>query len=115
MEFLDDDKYIGCSKPACYFCYNWLRNHNHDYIPPATHNKVILGCRGPDSDINEAGAIVLKDIYSKICGNLDQHILDFLLSSENRNANPNHQYMSTEGSSRAPSRISTVPIGTNTR
>lgn len=26
MEFVDGDKYIGCSKPACYFCYNWLDN-----------------------------------------------------------------------------------------
>jgi hypothetical protein len=115
MGFVDDDKYIGCSKPACYFCYNWLSNHKHNYILPATHNKIIPGCRGPDNGINEAGAVVLKEMYTKICGNLDQHILDFLLTSENRDANPSGQYMSTEGSSRAPSRISTVPFIVNTR
>lgn len=115
MEFVGDDKYVGCSKPACYFCYNWLSNHKHNYILPATHNKIISGCRGPDNGINEAGAVILKEMYAKICGNLDQHILDFLLTIENRDANLSRQYMSTEGSSRAPSRISTVPFGVNTR
>ena len=43
MEFVDNDKYIGCSKPACYFCYNWLCNHKHRYILPATHSKIIAG------------------------------------------------------------------------
>jgi hypothetical protein len=115
MEFVDDDKYIGCSKPACYFCYNWLSNHQHNYISPSTHNKIIPGCRGPDNSINEAGAGILKDMYAKICGNLDQDILDFLLNPQDRDADPRGQYMSTEGSSRAPSRFSAVPSIANTR
>jgi hypothetical protein len=106
MEFVDDDKYIGCSKPACYFCYSWLSNHKHRYALPATHRKIIPGCRGPDSDINEAGAAFLKEMYTKMCGRLDQDILDFLLSSQHGGAHPRRQYMSTEGSSRAPSRVS---------
>jgi len=114
MKFVDDDKYIGCSKPACYFCYNWLSNHKHQYIPPSAHNKIIPGCRGPDNDINDAGAVVLKEMYAKICANLDQHILNFLLNFANHDADLRHQYMSTEGSSRAPSRISTVPLHFNT-
>jgi hypothetical protein len=115
MYFVDDDKYIGCSKPACYFCYNWLSNHKHKYVLPATHNRIIPSCREPDNDINEAGATVLKEMYSKICGSLGQHILDFLMTYENRGTNLRHQYMSTEGSSRAPSRISAVSFGVNTR
>jgi hypothetical protein len=105
MEFVDDDRYVGCSKPACYFCYNWLSNHKHNYALPATHHKIIPGCRGPDSGINEAGAGILKEMYTKISGRLDQDILDFLLSSEHGNVHLRRQYMSTEGSSRAPSRI----------
>ena len=114
MEFVDDDKYVGCSKPACYFCYNWLSNHKYSFSLPATHNKVILGCRGPDNSINEAGAVHLKEMYSKLCGNLDQHILDFLILPRSRDVNLDLQYMSTEGSSRAPSRVSTVPFSVNT-
>jgi len=106
MEFVEGDKYIGCSKPACYFCYNWLCSHRHQYTPPATHHKIIPGCRGPDSNINEAGAVILKEMYGKICSVLDQDILNFLISSEHGDTHRRRQYMSTEGSSRAPSRIS---------
>jgi hypothetical protein len=110
MEFVDDDKFVGCSKPACYFCYNWLSNHRHKYTLPATHNTIIPGCRGPDGSINEAGAALVKEMYTKICKGLDQDILEFLLSSEHGGAHLRGQYMSTEGSSRAPSRISTGPF-----
>lgn len=106
MEFVDGDRYVGCSKPACYFCYSWLSSHRHQYTLPATHHKIIPGCRGPDSSINEAGAVILKEMYGKICIGLDQDILNFLLNSEHGGTQHRRQYMSTEGSSRAPSRIS---------
>jgi hypothetical protein len=110
MEFVDDDRYIGCSKPACYFCYNWLCNHQHRYIPPATHNKIIVGCRGPDRDINEAGATFLKEMYIKMCRRLDQDVLEFLSNSQHAGAHLRNHYMSTEGSSRAPTQIPTRPF-----
>lgn len=102
MEFVDNDKYIGCSKGACYFCYNWLCYHKHYYVQPATHQKIIPGCRGPDDNLNETGAKVLIDMYSKIIGQTAQDILDFL----QENALPRLQYMSTDASSRATSRVS---------
>jgi hypothetical protein len=39
MKFVDNDLHIGCRKPVCYFCYKWLCNHRHRYVPPATHHK----------------------------------------------------------------------------
>jgi hypothetical protein len=102
MKFVDDDKYIGCSKPACYFCYLWLCNHKHYYVPPATHYKIISGCRGPDDNLNQSGASVLIEMYSKMSREIGQDIFDFL----HQNANPRRQYMSTEASTRAPSQIS---------
>lgn len=104
-EFADDDKYIGCSKPACYFCYNWLSNHHHVYVPPATHQKIIPGCRGPDNGINEAGAHFLEEMYDKMCKSLNQDLISFLLDPNSRNETTRHQYMSTEGSSRAPTQV----------
>lgn len=101
MEFVDGDKYIGCSKPACYFCLNWLSNHKHWYVPPATHYKIIPGCRGPDNDINDSGSAVLKDQYSKISAQIGQDILGFLLNSGPGDAYYKYQYQSTEGSSYA--------------
>jgi hypothetical protein len=99
MQFVDDDMYIGCSKPACYFCFNWLCDHKHGYVHPAAHYKIIPGCRGPDDGLNESGAIVLKEMYNKLCTDLGQDILGFLLNMAPDNTQPNYQYQSTEGSS----------------
>ncbi|KAE8371072.1 hypothetical protein BDV26DRAFT_276824, partial [Aspergillus bertholletiae] len=39
--FLDtDDKYIGCSKPACYLCYQYICQHPDNYTLPPTHQKL---------------------------------------------------------------------------
>jgi hypothetical protein len=102
MKFVDDDKYIGCSKPACYFCYLWLCNHKHYYVHPATHYKIIPGCRGPDDNLNQSGASVLIEMYSKMSREIGQDIFHFL----HQNANPRRQYMSTEASTRSSSQIS---------
>jgi hypothetical protein len=45
FDFVDNDKYIGCSKGACYFCYSWISMHHKNFVLPPCHNKVILGCR----------------------------------------------------------------------
>ena len=105
FQFVDDDKYIGCSKPACYFCHTWLCRHKHDYTAPATHYKIIVGCRGPDTDINRSGAVVLDEMYTKVCRKLGQDMLAFLLNLQQGGARGRHHFMSTEGSSRAPSQI----------
>lgn len=110
FEFVDNDKYIGCSKPACYFCYNWLSCHRHVYVPPATHQKIIPCCRGPDNAINESGAAILKDMYRKMNLQIGQDILDLLLQMHHTDkpALPENRYMSTDGTSRAPSMVSTA-------
>lgn len=99
LKFVDGDKYIGCSKPACYFCFHWLVSHKHGFIPPATHSKIIPSCRGPDNDINESGAAVLKYIYAKVCTQVGQDTVDFLLKTGPDHSHARHQYQSTEGSS----------------
>ncbi|KAH7142182.1 hypothetical protein EDB81DRAFT_869912 [Dactylonectria macrodidyma] len=106
LDFVDGDKYIGCSKPACYFCYIWLISHNYRYVQPATHSKILPGCRGPDKHIDESSVAILKDMYKKIILRVGQDILDFLLNERNDEAaGRRHHYMSTEGTSRATSII----------
>jgi hypothetical protein len=107
--FVDNDKYIGCSKPACYFCFGWLRNHEHGYVSPATHQKIILGCRGYDSNINESGAVVLKKMYAKLCTVVGQDILESLLKPMPGDRQYKDQHQSTEGSSYAP-RMATMSM-----
>jgi hypothetical protein len=47
--FIDgDDRYIGCSKPACYLCYAHLLSHPGRYAPPASHQTLYIGWRLPD-------------------------------------------------------------------
>lgn len=36
------DRYIGCSKPACFCCHLYFRHHPLQPIVPACHNKVYL-------------------------------------------------------------------------
>jgi hypothetical protein len=102
IDFVGNDRYIGCSKPACYFCYNWLRLHRHFYVQPATHHKIIPGCRAPDDNLNQTGANVVLEMYSKISRQIGQDIIRFL----NEDAQPRHHYMSTEAPSRPKSPIS---------
>jgi hypothetical protein len=42
------DKYIGCSKPACYLCYAYIRQHPGLYTLPASHQKLYISWRMPD-------------------------------------------------------------------
>lgn len=49
-DFVANDKYVGCSKPACYCCYHYiaaLRGGFHLSMP-ACHNNVYLAWRVPD-------------------------------------------------------------------
>ncbi len=101
--FLSSDTYIGCSKPACYFCYNWLSNHQRGYVLPATHQKIILGCRAPDLGLNQNGADIMEKMYKKTCKKLDQDIMGFLLRVSEKDLTYKGRYMSTEGSSYVPS------------
>ncbi|KAI9767719.1 MAG: hypothetical protein M1839_004354 [Geoglossum umbratile] len=96
--FVGDDMYVGCSKPACYFCFNWIKLHHKGYVQPATHNKIILGCHGPDSDLNGSGESYLRSMYQKMTQTLERDLFDFLF--ENQGITNRFQHMSTEGSSR---------------
>lgn len=49
--FLDgNDKYIGCSKPACYLCHAYITSHPGRYTVPSSHQKLYVGWRPPDFD-----------------------------------------------------------------
>jgi hypothetical protein len=103
FSFFENDKYIGCSKPACYFCYLWLTSHPHGYVPPSTHGKIIAHCRGPEVDINEKGVAFLEKMYQRLNQRLTEDILRFLEAKWLGTPSIHRQFMSTDGSSRAPS------------
>lgn len=48
-QFLDgNDKYIGCSKSACYLCHAYIKSHPGCYAVPPSHQKLYIGWRPPD-------------------------------------------------------------------
>ena len=49
LQYLDNDRYIGCSKPACYCCSLYFREHPANVEPPATHQKLYLNWLPPTS------------------------------------------------------------------
>jgi hypothetical protein len=48
------DRYIGCSKPACYLCYIFIRKHPGRYAIPSAHQKIYIRWRLPDIYSNES-------------------------------------------------------------
>lgn len=48
MQFAGDDPFIACSKPACFCCLLYFRNHPGHFVEPTSHNKIYLNWRPPD-------------------------------------------------------------------
>lgn len=48
-EFVGGDKFIGCSKPACYCCYEYIRLHPSGMALPASHSKTYRNWRLPNT------------------------------------------------------------------
>lgn len=40
LRFVDDDRYISCSKPACYCCHLYIRHHPLGIVEPASHQNI---------------------------------------------------------------------------
>ncbi|OJD23884.1 hypothetical protein ACJ73_04760 [Blastomyces percursus] len=55
-----NDKYIGCSKPACYLCHLYIRHHPGNYALPDTSNKLYVKWRIPDIDSDN------RDVKTKL-------------------------------------------------
>jgi hypothetical protein len=48
LPFLDDDRFIACSKPACYCCYHYISLHPGGFVRPSSHGIRYLNWRPPD-------------------------------------------------------------------
>lgn len=103
-DFADGDKYIGCSKAACYFCTQYISLHHKAFVVPPTHNKVIVGVRppkpDPQRDVNGNGARKMKEMEAKMTWKIENDILEALVVER---PEIQFQHCSTNGSSKAPS------------
>ena len=48
LKFIENDRYIGSSKPACYCCYHYITAHPGRFVAPACHNNLWLKWKAPD-------------------------------------------------------------------
>jgi hypothetical protein len=49
LQLVANDRYIGCSKPACYCCSLYIHEHPGIFVQPATHQKIYLNWMPPTS------------------------------------------------------------------
>jgi hypothetical protein len=78
-DFVDGDKYIGCSKPACYCYYHYICAHPGNFVRPASHNKTYLAWRPPDivdDDAEESAMKHRRDIINKMVENIRTDVLE---------------------------------------
>lgn len=48
IPFAGDDRYIACSKPACYCCELYFKHHPGSYELPPSHKKIYLKWKPPE-------------------------------------------------------------------
>jgi hypothetical protein len=46
-EFAESDKYVACSKPACFCCHLYFRHHPGGFVEPRSHYKIYLNWQPP--------------------------------------------------------------------
>jgi hypothetical protein len=73
--FLDgSDKYIGCSKPACYLCYLFISEHPGRYTLPPSHQKLYVAWRFPDIYSNEARSHERLSVQKAVLMNMTKKV-----------------------------------------
>ncbi|KAK4574801.1 hypothetical protein LTR86_001643 [Recurvomyces mirabilis] len=70
--FFDNDKYIACSKPACFCCYHYICAHPGGFARPDCHNKVYHSWQPPS--LAPTISSKLRDEQSKVMNSLVQQV-----------------------------------------
>ncbi|KIJ93039.1 hypothetical protein K443DRAFT_413658 [Laccaria amethystina LaAM-08-1] len=76
-QFVDGDKYIGCSKPACYCCYLYICAHPGGFVKPPSHNKNYTNWSPPE--IDPVGSVDpakhRRDMLNSMCKEIREDVL----------------------------------------
>jgi hypothetical protein len=97
--FLDGcEKYIGCSKPACYLCHMYITHHPSHYVLPASHNKVYISWRLPDVFNQDVNGVALLAIQESILLKMIESVRrDLYAEMSSRTMRPPYHADSTTG------------------
>ncbi|KAI0433243.1 hypothetical protein F5Y09DRAFT_299436 [Xylaria sp. FL1042] len=80
-QFFDDDRYIGCSKPACYCCHLYMQHHPARCVVPQTSRNVYLnwGLRALSQGSRDAEYTHQRDILNEMVKSIRKDALDQIL------------------------------------
>lgn len=117
LAFLESDRYIGCSKPACYCCALYIRHHPGRFVEPASHQKAWLNWRPPDASYLPDGKGA--ESHRNILNNVISHIRGDVINQISERT-PHHSWhpdsvtgLSTELYGSAVNRCSSEPSSTS--
>lgn len=91
LSYVDNDRYIGCSKPACLCCKLYIRYHPARCVEPESHQKVYTNWSPPN--LEAAGQDPLfaqqRDIMIEITHRIRENVIEQLyqrsISQKRRN------------------------------
>jgi hypothetical protein len=79
-EFAEDDKYIACSKPACFCCHLYFRHHPGGFVEPHSHHKIYLNWQPPGMESAKIGKEnQLRDILNLMVKDIRKDALDQII------------------------------------
>jgi hypothetical protein len=79
-EFAEDDKYIACSKPACFCCHLYFRHHPGGFVEPHSHHKIYLNWQPPGMKSAKIGKEnQLRDILNLMVKDIRKDALDQII------------------------------------
>jgi hypothetical protein len=70
-QFWGRDRYIGCSKPACYSCYRYISNHPGNFVDPPSHHKIYKNWRAPNADPNLPLSMLADQVRRELFAEID--------------------------------------------
>ncbi|KAH8812323.1 hypothetical protein F5884DRAFT_855622 [Xylogone sp. PMI_703] len=85
LSYVNNDKYIGCSKPACFCCYLYIRYHPARNVLPESHQKIWPNW-GParlEGRVNDPKFVQQRNILHKMIGDIRQDALDQIRRNNN--------------------------------
>ncbi|PVH86141.1 hypothetical protein DL98DRAFT_601627 [Cadophora sp. DSE1049] len=82
LKFVDEDRYIACSKAACFCCYHYIKAQGQ-FVVPACHNNVWVNWKAPDilnHSRNEASITKRRNILNTMTKHIRAAVLDQIIS-----------------------------------
>lgn len=77
MDFVDDDRFIACSKPACYCCYHYINEHPGGFVRPPSHGVRYPNWRPPEilNSIKSSNIKYQNDILNEMISKIRRDAL----------------------------------------